>query len=428
MQCCSGHTISFPSLFANNETDFANMLTNMVKQVWIDKGLPEGTINKQVTNEFAKRLFNGVEKGYGKQLLEVDYNTPDHKMLSALQNNVWHFSAAKNYTQLKALSQALVDDQGKLRTYKQFKEEAFKINDQHINQHLKAEYELAVTSGRACSLWAEFSDDAILEFDAVMDGRTTDLCRSLNGTRLPKSHPFWKTYFIPNHYGERSTIKEVNYGKLTLDAEIPSADIPKMFQTNLAEAGLIFPDTHPYFKDLPNEVLSFGDANYKKDTTREQFSNLKGNVYESGLSFNKSKIKDERYYKEYLMRKHVADVMANHYDKDVFITPELDLKDLRYSYFFNDVPVKRKLPDLVIGKNYWEVESYEGSFKYGKISTMLRKGAEQSDRIVLKLKHKVDIDNIISRALGSISKSTKHLHNVKEVLIIDFNGKVHVIK
>lgn len=88
-----------------------------------------------------------------------------------------------------------------------------------------------------------------------MDGQTTGLCRSLHGTRLPISDNFWKIYYPLNHYDCRSTVRQVAYGKITSEDQIPSADIPPMFRTNLAEQGLIFPKDHAYFIDVPNHVL-----------------------------------------------------------------------------------------------------------------------------------------------------------------------------
>jgi hypothetical protein len=45
-------------------------------------------------------------------------------MLANLQTDVYHFSAAKNYQQLKSLTGALVDDDGKVRSFSDFKKAA----------------------------------------------------------------------------------------------------------------------------------------------------------------------------------------------------------------------------------------------------------------------------------------------------------------
>jgi hypothetical protein len=55
-----------------------------------------------------------VVNGYGRSFAEVDFSTPDAAMLTRLTRDVWHFSAAKNYQNLRDLTLALKDENGKL--------------------------------------------------------------------------------------------------------------------------------------------------------------------------------------------------------------------------------------------------------------------------------------------------------------------------
>lgn len=234
---------------------------DMINQIWQDKGLPVGTINKQVVADYATKLMVAVTDGFGKAA--TDFTTPDKEMLAALEANVWQFSAAKNYAQLKAISEALLDDTGKLRTYKEFKHAAAKINNQYVNQWLKTEYDLAVASSQMASKWvtieAQSENLPLLEFDAVIDLKTSELCRGLNKTILPYNHPFWSIYYPPNHFNCRSTVWQRSKGRITPESKIAAPEIPDMFRVNLAKERLVFPPKHPYFIDAPSEVV-----NYKK--------------------------------------------------------------------------------------------------------------------------------------------------------------------
>lgn len=244
--------------------DIAKQLAAMVKQVYDETGLPTGDINKALVEYFATHLWNGTTKGFGDDLLTVDFNTPDYNMLAALEKNVWQFSSAKNYQQLVQLSKALVNDDGKLRTYSEFKDAAKEVNDKFIDQWLKAEYNLAVSGGQMAGKWVDIEENKstlpLLEFDAVIDEQTTELCASLNGTIRPVDDAFWNTYYPPNHFNCRSTVRQIEGRAVTPQSKIPSADIPKMFQTNLAKQGLIFPKDHPYFEGVPADVLREGVA------------------------------------------------------------------------------------------------------------------------------------------------------------------------
>jgi len=260
--CCATDNVQHITLSA--EDDLVGELTDMVEQLWEEKGLPKGTINKKVTTEFAKRYFAGVIKGYGKQgeefaLGKMDYDTPDYNMLLSLQKNCWQFGAAKNYQQLRALGNAMIGEDGKLRSFSDFKEAAKEINNEQLTW-LKTEYNLAVAGAQMASKWIDFvgidSGDSILEFDAVMDNRTSEICRPLNGTILSSSDPFWNIYYPPNHFGCRSTVRQRGSSyKTTPHHDIPSAEIPPMFRVNLAKEGLVFPPKHPYYDGLPEDIL-----------------------------------------------------------------------------------------------------------------------------------------------------------------------------
>jgi hypothetical protein len=254
---CCGHAIE---LEVNLSDDLSTAIEEMVQEVWRLQGT-DGSINQSVTKFFTDKIWGGVVKGFGSDISGVDYETPDYNMLTALQENVWHFSAAKNYAQLRELSDALLDADGRLRTFEQFKEAAGLINQKFMKTWLRTEYNLAVTGSQMAGKWVDIERNAktlpLLQFDAVLDGQTTDLCRSLNGTVLRWDHAFWKTYYLPNHFGERSTVRQLATGKITPEHKIPSADIPKMFRTNLAQKGLIFPEDHAYFIGIPNDVKNF---------------------------------------------------------------------------------------------------------------------------------------------------------------------------
>jgi hypothetical protein len=253
---CDCHTV--PDLA---DDELQQLILAMLEQVWKDKGMPAGLINKEVTTAIAERLWSAVLEGYGADFSTLDWDTPDYRMLEALEQNIWHFSAAKNYTHLRQLSGALLAPDGKLRTKAQFFEEAFKINKTQVRSHLATERELAIAGSQMASKWVDIQADQetfpYVEFDVVMDGRTTELCTSLNGVIVPIGHPYLKTYYPPNHFNCRTTVRKRRNGKVT--ENLPYPEIPDMFRTNLGEQGLIFPINHAYFDGLPSEVTDKAD-------------------------------------------------------------------------------------------------------------------------------------------------------------------------
>lgn len=69
-----------------------------------------------------------------------------------------------------------------------------------------------VQSAYSAGRWRQLTDpDVFAErpvwvYDAVLDGRTSAICKSLDGTTLPADDPFWETHHPPNHFSCRSGI------------------------------------------------------------------------------------------------------------------------------------------------------------------------------------------------------------------------------
>ncbi|MDR0745213.1 MAG: hypothetical protein LBF17_01810 [Mediterranea sp.] len=82
----------------------------------------------------------------------------------------------------------------------------------------------------------------------------------------------------------------------------------------------------------------------------------------------------------------------------------------------------RKCPDLKIGNNFYEFESYVSPFKRDKISHMLSKGLKQSDRIIIN-NSKGASDRFIKRL---IFERTNRGINVDEVWVYE-KGKIRML-
>ena len=250
--CCDHEHVILPNL----ADDISQAIEEMLQEIYRLQGT-DGNTNAIMTKYFFDKMWTGAMKGFA-ETAGPDYDSPNNNMMAALKNNVSTFAVAKNYQQLKELNGALLGDDGQLRTFQQFKQAAALINDKYMKTWLETEYNLAVAGGQMAGKWVNISRDAstlpLLEFDAVLDNRTTALCRSLDKIILPINHIFWNRFYPPNHFGCRSTVRQLASGQITPEDKIRTADIPKMFQTNLAKQGLIFPEDHPYFIGLPDEL------------------------------------------------------------------------------------------------------------------------------------------------------------------------------
>lgn len=387
---------------ASNENGLGKLIEQLIDDIFKTQQMPNNDCSKQTTAAIAEHLWEGILQGYGTTLQEVDFDTPDHAMLRNLQQNAYVFSAAKAFQMAKSITQSLIDSQGGIRSFNDFKFYANQVTGQHM-RWLKTEYNTAIASAQMAAKWTKIQKEKqifpLLQFDAVLDKKTTKLCKDFDRITLPVDHHFWAQFYPPNHWGCRSTVRQLPTGTPTAQDKIPiGEDIPDIFKVNLAHNGWAFPTTHPYFKEVPKEVLSFGEANFVK----QEFRTGKGQVYESGMSINPFKKRDIRALKELDAKRNVADALANHFNKDVFILPELPnpSKDWRYPYFHNLYNGAFKQPDYKFQDLAWEMESHEKKFKISKINDMLQKGLEQSANIVLKINNKVDLQRLTLKIRG----------------------------
>ena len=201
----------------------------------------------------SKELMKAVVSGYSKK--DIAYNTTDYNMLANLERNVYHFSAAKNYQELKTFTLAIKDDNGKIRSFSDYKQAIDQIHLKY-NSWLETEYDAAIGGSQMASKWVDFPEGSILEYRTAGDSRVRDDHAKLNGTKRKKEDPFWNTYYPPNGWKCRCTAIELsNDTEETPLKDIQRPKIQDLWRTNTAKKGLVFPEDHPYYKGIPKEVL-----------------------------------------------------------------------------------------------------------------------------------------------------------------------------
>lgn len=191
--------------------------------------------------------------GYGKEATKLQWGTPDAEMVRHLYRNVYQFSVAKNFTQMRTLTSALIDENGHTRSFSDFMTEAAKIDKKFNVDYLRAEYDTAINSAEMASHWVRFKQmgDPMLRYVTVGDERVRASHAAMNGIQRPMSDPIWDKIYPPNGWNCRCTVITTS-GAATPDKQIRMPwDVPPLFQTNLAKTGMLWPKDHPYFTALP---------------------------------------------------------------------------------------------------------------------------------------------------------------------------------
>lgn len=252
-----------PSPFT--DADF-NSLSN---GVWI------GAITKYnlpVENYFktANHLNKGVFKGFGKDILEAEFGSPDYLMLRDLTENIYVFSGAKTYQTVRQMTDLLKDEKLKVNFYA-FKEEAKKVFHDFNDAYLQAEYQTSIASSRMAAEWQRIEETRdvlpLLQYQTVGDGRVRPTHAQLDNIIKPATDVFWDTYYPPNGWRCRCTAVQLNEGEITDISKIPNIDddVPPLFKMNSGKDRIIFKETgkdrHPYF-DVARGDKAYAQNNF----------------------------------------------------------------------------------------------------------------------------------------------------------------------
>lgn len=420
--CCA--TVSTVGLNADEwPSDFKAHIDALIKKIWQNQQSPVFDENLHVT--YASQLTEAVLKGFGKNITEADWNTPNYQMLNSLTTNVWQFSAAKTHTQLRDMGKALLKPDGTgFRDYKDFKIRSQQIAGTQLNW-LRTEYDSAIGGAQMASKWADIQAQKhlfpLLQFDAVIDKATSAICHGLDRVIKPVDDVFWKKYYPPNHFNCRSTVRQLQDGKVTPDDKIVTPEkVPPMFAVNLGERGLVFPAGHAYYTDVPAHVVANGtlympvDQQYIIAYKSKDGKTVK--VNRKTLAENKADLKDVLF--------------ASKVDADrgieVSVLPEIHAseKQLRKKLLPNtNTPTVN--PDRV--KKYINNPIYDDvkrpeALTFESLQTRIAKGAKQADSLTFVLS-----EDVPASMLSDLAKDRfKAKANLKMLtFIIEDTGEIH---
>ncbi len=217
------------------------------------------TADRRLLRATARDYTEALQRGYGGKLTDIDWNSPDFDTLEKLTQNVYQFAAAKNYHELRDLTDAIRDGD-KIRSFDEFREQALPIIGKYNRNWLRTEYNQAIAAAQSGARWNEFARNKqtmpYLQYQAVMDENTRADHAALHGIIKRIDDTFWDKYMPPNGWGCRCEAIQLpgsNYTETPDDKIFPPA-VPKMFQINFGKQGIAFPVSHAYFKNMPRNV------------------------------------------------------------------------------------------------------------------------------------------------------------------------------
>lgn len=343
----------------------------------------------------------------------ADFTTPDAEMLTRLVRDVWHFSAAKNYQEMRDLTLLLKDDKGRLREFEDFKKAAEGVIDRYNEIWLKTEYNFAVSSSQSAARWVEFEKEASvipnLKYQTVGDDHVRLAHQALDGIIRPVNDSFWITHYPPNGWGCRCEVVQSleGYGKVTPDNDIPVVDIPKIFETNLAKTGLIYPKNHPYYNGVPKAEISKALAYLPPKNTFID------------IDFGNNVILDIHPLhgdKELFANIDLSRLLKKLDPKaEIKLMPIISEKDMNARRLYYPESYLKKYPtrnaDTLYNGKAFELENANGS--KSSIQNAIKNGKKQADNIVIRIPDSMDINQADQIVKGQL----KHYQDKEDLQV-----------
>jgi SPP1 gp7 family putative phage head morphogenesis protein len=344
-------------LSSDDETTTQKAFNKAARWIFANKKteiLPEDINNKHVQplmDETYALLHEGMKKG-------IAHYVPASVQMY-LSDNVFVFSGAKTYAQLKELSGLLLDENGSIKPFNKFWQETQTLNSTYNKSYLESEYLFATQSAQMASKWQEYETDGDrynLQYRTAGDDRVRESHWLLHNTTLPPTDKFWDEYFPPNGWRCRCTAVQVRKSKYPESnsqhaiqaGQEATEGKSNIFRFNPGKQQVIYPKNHPYFKGLTptqeSELKKAVEAKYSEKTAKVLRNwakdNLQGtsfvpNNFENTIEFTTKGIKEflnqphKFYFEKNELIKDIRNVINNSEYKGV----TSDLKN-RISHIF----------------------------------------------------------------------------------------------
>jgi SPP1 gp7 family putative phage head morphogenesis protein len=232
--------------------------------------------------ESSSKLLQGVIQGYGGGLADFAIGSPNYELAKKLHLNIYNFSAAKTFQEVRSIQSKIMDDKGYIRSFNDFKKDAEAIFDTYNKNWLKTEYNTAINQSYSANRWLEIQENKdifkYLRYQTAGDERVRDEHAILDDIVKPVDDPFWNTYYPPNGWSCRCIVveEEVITEKEIKQAEKAEQDLkelkkenkkeydkqyPPLFRENVGKTGKVFKETHPYY-DVPSKYADLKAKNF----------------------------------------------------------------------------------------------------------------------------------------------------------------------
>ena len=346
-------------------------------------------------------LFNISNAAYQQGIDEqfksagVEFGKKNQAFINEFKTNAAVFAAFKNHRQTLEISALLLDENGNLRSFYDFKKAVLgtTIKADYNQRWLLTEYNTAVRSARMAAKFKKFELVKHLypnlEFMPSTAANPREEHKEYYGTILPIDHPWWNGHTPPIDWGCECGIR--NTDKPVTAVPEDADPIDPVFDNNPGITGeIVNMKQHPYLKNIPEDVASeirkFADEKQNSYKTIKTENGIVRLSPDHGKSEQKENIEIATYF-------------ANKYSHEIDLIPRSDV---------------HKSADV-----YNHTLGYQQEYKLNKRATIsaidnaIRSGGKQADHLVIDIKSKIKTGDLENALKDRVNRAK----NIKSVWI-----------
>lgn len=218
-------------------------------------------------------IKDALTKGFAaKKFVDFEYGFEPDALKTAMEMNIFHFSAAKTLTEVQQLNELWRSS----TSFDDFRKKSENITNVFNKNWLRTEYETAYLTAESSAEYYRLVEQTDIfktwQYVTVGDDKVRDAHRSLNGLKLPANDPLWDKIYPPNGWKCRCHVKPVIEPMGTGEKKANKNAVREYFKSkewkinqaqgfgiNRAKQGLVFASNQMYIQKFPNMAGKFLD-------------------------------------------------------------------------------------------------------------------------------------------------------------------------
>ena len=209
-------------------------------------------VSKEVEPQAWREVLRIINEASVEGLIDSGHETHEQSFLRELRHSNEVFSAFKCHSMGTQMQKRLFDEEGKLRSYEDWKKSIAPIASHQVGSWLRTEYDTAILRAHQASDWQEFERNRDVLPNLRWMPTTSPSPEAVHetfwasGLTLPVDDPFWKDNHPANRWNCKCSLEATDAPSTGWEK---SPNMPKA-QQGLEENprhGHTFSDKHPYF-------------------------------------------------------------------------------------------------------------------------------------------------------------------------------------